>query len=295
MSSVVQKLIEKNLITPPSFLKNNVQYETIMGSVAYGVSDNTSDMDVYGFAIPSKHIIFPHLNGYIEGFGKQPERFQNFQQHHIKDGEKEYDLDIYNIVHYFSLCMDNNPNIVDSLFTPQRCVLHSTQIGNLVRDNRKLFLHKGSWQKRKGFAFSQLHKCENKNPIGKRKELVEKYGVDTKFLYHVVRLVNNAEQILLEGDLDLTKDREQLKSIRRGEMSLEDVKKWFNEKEKNLDKVYLESKLQHSPDEKKIKELLLNCLEIHYGNLDKCVIIVDKASQCLQDIKKLVDKYTEKI
>jgi predicted nucleotidyltransferase len=294
MASYIQSLTERKLISPPSFLPTNVQYETIMGSVAYGVSNVESDMDIYGFCIPPKHIIFPHLNGTIVGFGKQPEAFQNFQIHHVRDERMEYDFDIYNIVHYFNLCMDNNPNIVDSLFTPVNCVLHCTQIGNLVRENRKMFLHKGSWHKRKGYAFSQLHKISNKNPVGKRKEIVETYGYDVKFAYHVIRLLNNAEQILLEGDLDLTRDREQLKSIRRGEWKEEDIRNYFTEKEKQLEKVYLESKLRQRPDEAKIKELLLNCLEIHYGNLDKCVIIVDKASQCLQDIKKLIDKYTEK-
>jgi predicted nucleotidyltransferase len=265
----------------------------MMGSVAYGVSSDTSDQDVYGFAIPPKHYIFPHLNGYIEGFGKNPEKFQNYQQHHIKDGITEYDLDIYNIVHYFQLCMENNPNMVDSLFVPDRCVLHTTQIGNLVRENRKMFLHKGSWHKRKGYAYSQLHKIDNKEPTGKRMELVKQYGYDVKYAYHVVRLVNNGEQILVEGDLDLTRDREQLKAIRRGEWTLDDLKNWFSRRETELNKVYDESKLQHSPDENKIKQLLLNCLEIHYGSLDKCVVNVDKATQCLNDIKAVIERYNK--
>jgi predicted nucleotidyltransferase len=269
----------------------------MMGSVAYGVSDDTSDFDVYGFCMPPKHVIFPHLIGKIKGFGKQEESFHNYQQHHVFDKDanggkgEEYDLDIYNIVVYFQLCMENNPNMIDSLFTPLRCVLHSTEIGNMVRDNRKIFLHKGSWHKRKGYAYSQLHKMDNKNPEGKRKLLVEKYGYDVKFAYHVLRLVNNAEQILLEGDLDLTRDREQLKSVRRGEWKQEDIRKWFEERETSLEKVYMESKLQHSPDEEQIKQLLMNCIEHHYGSLDKCVVNVDAATKCIDEIKQTIDKY----
>lgn len=55
----------------------NVHYETIMGSVAYGVSSDTSDMDVYGFAIPPKDDVFPHLRGEILCFGKQHKRFEH--------------------------------------------------------------------------------------------------------------------------------------------------------------------------------------------------------------------------
>lgn len=52
--------------------------------------------------------------------------------------------------------------MIDSLFTPIRCVLYSSKIANYVRENRKLFLHKGSWFKFKGYAFSTLCKLKNK-------------------------------------------------------------------------------------------------------------------------------------
>ena len=58
--------------------------------------------------------------------------------------------------------MENNPNMIDSLFTPINCVLYSSKIADLVRDNRQLFLHKGAWFKFKNYSFSQLHKMKNK-------------------------------------------------------------------------------------------------------------------------------------
>ena len=60
---------------------------------------------------------------------------------------RAYDLTIYGIIKFFNLAMHNNPNIIDSLFTPVNCVLHSTRVGDIVRENRKLFLHKGAWSK----------------------------------------------------------------------------------------------------------------------------------------------------
>jgi len=84
MSSYIDKIRSKGLISPPSWMENNVVYETIMGSVAYGVSDDTSDMDIYGIVIPPKRIVFPHTNGYIHGFDN-PVNFESYQQHHIKD------------------------------------------------------------------------------------------------------------------------------------------------------------------------------------------------------------------
>lgn len=295
--STVQKLTERGLVKPPKFLPNNIHYETVMGSVAYGVSSDTSDMDLYGFCVPEKDMVFPHLRGEILGFGRQIQRFEQWQEHHVLDKDalggkgRTYDLTIYSIVKYFQLCLENNPNMIDSLFTPQTCVLHCTQIGGMVRENRRLFLHKGAWHKFKGYAYSQVHKMNSKQePEGKRKDLVDEFGFDVKYAYHVVRLLDEVEQILTEGDIDLQRNREQLKSIRRGEWTQEAIVVYFERKEKELETLYMSSKLRHSPDEGKIKQLLMDCLEQHYGSLSDCVVDVDAVSQALRDIQAILDR-----
>jgi len=291
---LLKRLNKEGLINPPKFLLSNVAYLTMMGSVAYGVSDVRSDIDVYGFCIPHKDTVFPHLAGEIPGFGRQVSRFDQWQQHHIKDSSGlEYDFSIYNIVKYFQLCMDNNPNMIDSLFVPRRCIMHSTQIGELVREKRKLFLHKGSFHKFKGYAYSQMHKMRIKDPeVGsKRYEMVQKYGYDLKFAYHIVRLLSECEQILVEHDIDLEKNREQLKAIRRGEWSREQVENYFADKERQLEELYVKSTLQHKPNEELIKELLLNCLEIHFGSLEKCVYVAPEFEKDLKRIADIVNKY----
>jgi len=293
MASTVYKLQERELIKPPKFLADNIHYETIMGSVSYGVSTDTSDMDICGFAIPPKEMIFPHLAGEIFGFGKQKARFEQYQQHHIKDPtcDRTYDVSIYNIVKYFQLVMENNPNMLDSLFTAQDCVLHITKIGQMVREKRHIFLHKGCWHKFKGYAYSQLHKMSSMERTGKRKEVVEVLGFDPKFAYHTVRLLSEVEQILEEGDLDLRRNREQLKAIRRGEMPEADIRKWAADKELALEKLYAESPLPWGPDERKIQDLLEACLEEHYGNLEGCVYHQDEALRVIKHVQELVAKF----
>jgi predicted nucleotidyltransferase len=283
------------LINPPGFLPDNVHYEVVMGSVSYGVSDDMSDSDVYGFCMPHKDDVFPHLRGEIPGFGRQKQRFQQYEQHHIKDAStgRKYDLTIYSIVKYFDLCMENNPNMVDSLFVPRRCVLHTTRVGEMVRERRKMFLHKGSFHKFRGYAFSMLSKIDSganrSNP--KRAELIEKFGYDTKFGYHLVRLALECEQILEHGDLDLGRDRETMKSIRRGEWSLDQLKEWFAIKEKSLEKLYETSKLPHGPDEGAIKGLLVQCLEEHYGSLQAAIAQPEKHGQLIAELEELVRRY----
>ena len=116
-------------------------------------------------------------------------------------------------------------------------------------------------------------------------------GFDVKFATHIVRLLLECEMILAEGDLDLQRHKEQLKTIRRGEVPAEEIEKWFNDKEKQLEKLYHDSKLQYSPDESAIKTLLLNCLEHHYGSLDRCVVDVDAATKAFREIEVVVKKY----
>jgi hypothetical protein len=105
-----------------------------------------------------------------------------------------------------------------------------------------------------------------------------------------VRLLNEAEQILLEQDLDLERNREQLKAIRRGEWSPEQIEQYFENKERHLESIYNNSDLRQSPDLESLKELLLNCLEHHYGSLEKCVVQEDKAIKALKDIDLVMER-----
>ena len=290
--SNLKRLKNLGLINPPSWLADNVCLEVIMGSVAYGVSNNDSDIDCYGFAIPPKRIVFPHSVGVIQGFDTQVEGFDQYQEHHIldKSSGKEYDYTMFGIVKYFRLIMENNPNITDSLFVPRRCIIHSTRVGEHVRENRKLFLHAGCYWKFKGYAFSQMHKIDIKKPKegSKRHDSVAEHGMDVKFAYHVVRLLAEAEMILAEHDLDLERNREQLKSIRRGEWTIEQIKEHFAMKEKHLEELYSKTTLPHRPDEAKIKQILLECLELHYGSLSKAEIeMPDRFQDLLREIHRL--------
>lgn len=274
----------------PKDLHDNIMYLVEAGSISYGVSTETSDIDVVGFVIPKKEDCFPHLAGYIPNFGTQPKIFTNFQKHHYICDGKEYDFSIYSIVKFFDLCMENNPNMVDVLFSPQRCVLYSNNISQIVRDNRKIFLHKGCYKKFRGYSLSQMHKIRNgsnsSNP--KRKESIEKFGIDLKFLYHVVRLLLECEDILTRHDLDMEANSEILKAIRRGDWSLEYTEKWMETKIIALEELMGKSTLRETYDEEAIKRLLVECLETHYGSLDNAVVMKSECDGLAQSMFQLL-------
>ena len=126
----------------------------------------------------------------------------------------------------------------------------------------------------------------------KRFESRKTHNVDVKFLYHIIRLLSQCEQILIEEDLDLREKgrREHMKAIRKGEVSEEDTRKWAADKEKQLEKLYAESTLPHSPDQKKIQALLESCLEEHYGRLEGCIVHEDAALRALREVQEILDR-----
>lgn len=186
MASIVHRLGSKGLLpSPPSFLVDNIHYETMVGSIAYGVSNDVSDQDIYGWAIPPREYLFPSQYGHVALFDTDSVPvFKNYQQHRIKepDSGRVYDVDIYNIANYLNLCMAGNPNMVDSMFTPPRCVLHMTKAAELVRERRNLFLHKGYAIKLKGYAHSQLSKMDVKKQnvpvVHELWEFEDQHGID---------------------------------------------------------------------------------------------------------------------
>lgn len=282
--TIIDRAKAAGVVTMPKWLSSNTAYLTVMGSVAYGASSDSSDVDVYGFCVPPKEDVFPHLAGRVSGFD-WPEQFQQWQHHGAVIGAATYDFSVFGVVKYAKLCLECNPNMIDSLFTPRRCVLHVTAAGAVLRDGRRSFLHRGAYHKFKGYAYAQMKKLRDRvgheNP--KRDASIREHGYDVKYAMHLVRLLDECRQILVEGDLDLERNSEQLKSIRRGEWTLDRVEKFFEEQEVGLQAAYDNSALRSTPDAVRAKALLLGCLEAHYGSLDQAAVATDLTTRSVID------------
>ncbi len=289
--SIIKKLYKDGHLDIGQPWATDTHYEAICGSLAYGASDgDSSDMDIHAITTPPIEMVFPHLQNYIPDFDARPQNFENYQKHHIDAYEKNYDVAIYSIVRMFRLAADNNPNILDMLWVPDNCVTHIDGIGHHIRKNRRHFLHKGSYHRFRGYAHQQFKRLQT----SPRKDLIEKYGYDTKFAYHIVRLSLQAEQILETGDMDFSVNSAFLKEVRKGRFETVDaLKEWYETKEKALDTLYHDSdrcNLQHSPDMAFLKNILLACLEQKYGSLDKVYQGVEvDAFRKLEAIKQIVN------
>ena len=265
MTSIVQKLYDSNLLNLEQNFILDTEFEVQMGSIAYGADmENSSDNDIHGFCIPPKEIIFPHLaKNYVEGFSNRIPNFESWHQHHIDYGTAQYDVCIYSIVKFFKLAMDNNPNVLDVLFVPNHCHIKVSPIAQHILNNRKKFLSKLSFHRFSGYSFSQMKQLTQ----NKRKDLIDKFGFDTKAAYHAVRLSLQAIQILETGDLDLDVNGKLLRSIRRGEYELEEIKEMLVNYEKQAKVLYDTGTLQYSSNIKELEELLIECLEMKFGKI----------------------------
>lgn len=126
----------------------------------------------------------------------------------------------------------------------------------------------------------------------RRFSMIKEHNYDVKFAYHVVRLIAEVEMILVEHDLDITRNREQLKAIRRGEWELDYLKSWFEDKERALETTYAESTLRNSPDIEALRQLLLDCLEHHYGDLSTAVKRDVSVDAVLAEMQKVIDRHS---
>lgn len=299
---ILDRLRKKGLISPPSFVLSNCQFLTIIGSVAYGVADTAvkiklSDNDVYGFCIPPKDYMFVQLRGEIPGFGTRGPSFDEYIKHGVVDPDgnggtgQEWDFTIFNIIKYFDLCMDGNPNMIDTLFTREEHVLHCTTIGRMFRDNRKLFISKRIWNTFRGYSMGQMKKMTDRTAKGARVEIINKFGYDVKFAYNIIRGFDEVHQLMETGEMDIQRAKEVMKSIRRGEWKIEEVVDFAKKKCAELDVAYTNCKLPEHPPELEIKQLLIQCLEEHYGSLSSVIQQPNWSIEALTKIDMLLDQY----
>jgi len=258
-------------LNPPYVAEHETVYQVLTGSTAYGVSSDTSDMDIISISMP---VIEDIIQTPILGFDSTPTYFKTWQHHHIQDPDKrkEYDFSVYGLPFFFKLASECNPNIIDCLFVPDEYVLYHDKIGEMIRANRHLFLSKAAYPKFIGYSCSQYKKLKNGMKNGRKSESrqsdINEHGYDLKFAYHTARLLEEGIQILNEGDLDLQKSRKLLKSIRNGDWEFKDFDEYYNTTKSRISKAVENSDLPEKPRMGRIRNLLVECIEHRHGDMN---------------------------
>ena len=145
-------------------LGKNIILLGLGGSHAYGTNTDESDLDVRGVALNSKEEILTN---------------QNFDQF----VNTETDTTVYSFNKIISLLSRCNPNTIEILGLKPEHYLYLSPAGQLLLDNKKLFLSKLAIQSFGGYASQQLRRLDNKSVRTVEQEKQEQ---------HILRSIENA-------------------------------------------------------------------------------------------------------
>lgn len=178
----------------------------------------------------------------------------------------EWDIVVYEARKFVSLLSQGNPNVLMMLWLEDRFYLKKEPAGEMLIENKNLFVGRHVYKAFTGYAYGQLHRMTHHAFEGhmgtKRKALVEKYGYDCKNAAHLIRLLRMGAEFLKDGVLYVTRhDAQQLLEIKRGEWTLEQVKVEAEHGFKIAEVAYHASTLPAGPNFPEIEKLLIAIIQ----------------------------------
>jgi len=203
-------------------LYNYVIYRCIVGSRAFGLDQENSDIDRRGIYLPPADI---HWSLY--GI---PEQLDN------PENQECY----WELQKFLLLALKANPNVLECLYTP--LIETQTPIAEELLSLREIFLSKLIYQTYNGYVMSQFKKMEQ--------DLRTVGEVRLKHAMHLIRLLISGVTILKEGFVPVKVEqyRSELLAIRDGEMSWAEVNKWRLSLHKDFDLAFTSSSLPERPN-----------------------------------------------
>ena len=136
-------------------------YEYIRGSHAYGLNVETSDVDTGGVYITTPDVLRGLRVNYLEQIS-----------------DKKGDNVWYEIGRFLELLMTSNPNMLEALFVPERCIIYKHPVMDVILKNRKKFLCKKVFKALSGYSYDQIQKARGLNkkitkPIKYRQNVID--------------------------------------------------------------------------------------------------------------------------
>lgn len=138
---------------------------TVYGSRAYGTHNPDSDVDLRGVCVPPGK----YFHGFRHSFEQadQPADLVVFRdlltpvELQATEREGKNDGVVYDVRKFFTLAVNNNPNVIEALFCRDEEVRLCTPAGRKLRDHRKDFLSRKVLSTFRGYAYNQLSRIQN--------------------------------------------------------------------------------------------------------------------------------------
>ena len=222
-------------------------YEILYGSDAYGTTTNDSDNDIRGILLPTLE-----------------ESLSMKELHDVRISNDTEDRVMYPIQKFFKLAVKSNPSVFEWLFVPGKCIYQMSKEGEMVRDNRLMFLSQEIYKRFKGFAyseFSSLTKMTGETGA-KRKTQILKYGYSPKNAMNCIRLIRQGVELLKTAYLTMPRpDCKELVAIKMGKLKYEEIVRLFDKELSNLDNALKITKLPEYPRFEDADKLLIRILK----------------------------------
>ena len=232
----IRKESQKEGLQPAAYLSDfdlydYVIYRCIVGSKAYGLDDANSDIDRRGIYLPPADM---HWSLY-----GLPEQLDN------KDTEECY----WELQKFLTLALKANPNVLECLYTP--LVEKAMPLVEELLAIRSIFLSQLVYQTYNGYVMSQFKKLEQ--------DIRTKGDIKWKHAMHLIRLLLSGIAVLKEGfvPVRVEEHRQQLMSIRYGEVPWEEVNAWRLSLHKQFDDAFAVTSLPERPDYEKANAFLI--------------------------------------
>lgn len=201
---------------------------------------------------------------YIQRLGKGIKRGRAFVD--------DIEVVLYPLRQFVTLVISGNANIVTTLWTPfgpkgTNYQEDETQLYSLITPTwetlvktRGYLMSKHVGFRHAGYARSQRAALTGEsNNRTNRPELVAKYGYDTKYAQHMIRLIYAGTDFIADGRFNLPMPAEQvrhLKAIRTGEYSLDRLLEIVDSGIERLEQLTQQSKLPDNVDKDYVNRLL---------------------------------------
>ena len=209
-----------------------VIYRCVVGSRAYGLATDASDVDRRGIYLPPAELHWS-LYGVPEQIGER------------RRSEEVY----WELQKFLALALKANPNVLECLYTP--LVEHATPLAaELLRDARR-FLSKLVYQTYNGYVLSQFKKLEH--------DLRTTGTIKWKHAMHLIRLLLAGITALREGYMPVRGRRTSRarcwRSARR--MPWDEVNAWRLALHRELDAAFAMTRLPERPDYERANAFLI--------------------------------------
>lgn len=204
------------------FWNDFVIYRCVVGSQAFGLSNEGSDVDRRGIYLPSARL---HWSLY-----GVPEQIES------DETQEAY----WELQKFLVMALKANPNILECLYTP--IVEQATPLAQELLEGRRRFLSKLVYQTYNGYVMSQFKKLEQ--------DLRARGEIKWKHAMHLIRLLLSGISALQEGQLRLRLDehRVSLLSIKAGELPWGEVNAWRLRLHEDFDRALAGTQLPERPD-----------------------------------------------